>query len=101
MTARTVKCRKLGADLPGLAKPPFSGALGQQIFENVSAEAWRLWNDDMLIKLINEYRLDMTNIEHYNKVLEQMRLFLNLDTGDNNAGKVLEVENVETAKRGG
>ena len=33
---RIVHCVKLRKDLPGLAKPPFPNALGQQIFENVS-----------------------------------------------------------------
>ena len=38
---RTVKCVKLGRELPGLDEPPFDTPLGQRIYENVSAEAWR------------------------------------------------------------
>src|SRR5207237_5750701 len=39
--ARMVKCVKLGREAEGLAFPPYPGALGQRIWENVSKEAWR------------------------------------------------------------
>ena len=37
---RTVKCAKLGETLPGLPYKPFNDALGQRIYDNVSAQAW-------------------------------------------------------------
>src|SRR2546423_940854 len=40
---RMVKCVKLGRELPGLNEPPFDTELGQKIYENVSAEAWKMW----------------------------------------------------------
>ena len=43
MSQRMVKCVKLGKELPGLEEPPWNGALGQRIFDNVSQEAWNLW----------------------------------------------------------
>src|SRR5262245_61787141 len=46
MAERTVRCVKLGQELPGLDKPPFSGALGQRIFEGVSKRAWELWQQE-------------------------------------------------------
>jgi Fe-S cluster biosynthesis and repair protein YggX len=58
--ARTVHCVKLDKDLDGLEKPPFRGELGQRIFENVSAQAWRGWLEHSKM-LINEYRLDLTS----------------------------------------
>ena len=88
MTTRLVKCAKLNREAPGLDKPPFSGELGQQIFDHVSAEAWNEWKDDMMIKVINEYRLNLVEAEHYNKLLAQMKIFLNLDSGE-----TLEVHN--------
>ena len=41
--SRMVKCVKLGRELPGLDAPPWPGELGQRVFENVSAEAWKMW----------------------------------------------------------
>lgn len=95
MAQRTVHCIKLDKIAPGLEKPPFSGDLGQQIFERVSQEAWNQWQDDLMIKVINEYRLDMSNNDHYNTLLEQMRAFLNLSQG-----VTLEVENATRGRSG-
>jgi Fe-S cluster biosynthesis and repair protein YggX len=92
---RTVKCKKLGRELPGLEKPPFKGELGQKIYENISEEAWRAWKDDMQIKVVNEYRLNMGDKKDYEKLVEQMLLFLNLKEG-----VVAEVENAERGRRG-
>jgi Fe-S cluster biosynthesis and repair protein YggX len=58
--ARTVHCVKLDKDLDGLEKPPFKGDLGQRVFDNVSAQAWRGWLEHSKM-LINEYRLDLTS----------------------------------------
>lgn len=57
---RTVHCVKLGSDAEGLEKPPFKGPLGERIFQNVSARAWRIWLDHSKM-LINEFRLDLTS----------------------------------------
>lgn len=73
-----VKCAKLGREAEGLEKPPFAGSLGQEIYDNVSAEAWLMWQDDMMIKVINEYRLNMADPGHYEMLLNHMRSFLNL-----------------------
>lgn len=54
--ARTVHCIKLGKEADGLGAPPYPGALGQRIYENVSAEAWQMWLRHQTM-LINEYRL--------------------------------------------
>ena len=58
--ARTVHCVKLDKDLDALEKAPFRGPLGERIFENVSAQAWRAWLEHSKM-LINEYRLDLTS----------------------------------------
>jgi Fe-S cluster biosynthesis and repair protein YggX len=58
--ARTVHCVKLDKDLDGLEKAPFKGELGQRVFDNVSAQAWRGWLEHSKM-LINEYRLDLTS----------------------------------------
>ena len=54
--SRTVKCVILGSEAEGLDRPPYPGALGQRIFENVSKLAWQRWLGHQTM-LINEYRL--------------------------------------------
>jgi Fe-S cluster biosynthesis and repair protein YggX len=54
--ARMVTCVKLGRELPGLDEPPWPGELGQRIYEQISAEAWDLWQERMTM-ILNEYRL--------------------------------------------
>jgi Fe-S cluster biosynthesis and repair protein YggX len=58
--ARTVQCVKLQREAEGLERPPFRGPLGERLFENVSALAWRMWLEHSKM-LINEYRLDLTS----------------------------------------
>ncbi len=82
-TERIVHCVKFDKDLPGLEKPPFPGPLGKKIYENVSAEAWSAWRNDMQIKVLNEYRLSMSDPAAHQVLLKQMKLFLNLESGEN------------------
>jgi Fe-S cluster biosynthesis and repair protein YggX len=93
MSQRLVKCRKFGKELAGLEKPPFPGEIGQKIFNEVSAEAWSAWRDDMQIKVLNEYRLNMANPKDYQILVDQMLTFLNLKDG-----AVAEVENATRGK---
>jgi Fe-S cluster biosynthesis and repair protein YggX len=55
-SGRTVHCVKFQKDLPGLDAPPWPGELGQRIYENVSVQAWKMWEDRMKM-ILNEYRL--------------------------------------------
>lgn len=68
-------CSKLHAELPGLSYKPFADALGQRIFESVSAEAWRQWIEHSK-KLVNEYRLDLTQKKSHEVLKEQCEAFL-------------------------
>ncbi len=56
--SRTVFCRKYKAELPGLAVPPLPGELGQQIYEEISQQAWQEWQANQTM-LINEHRLNL------------------------------------------
>ncbi len=94
MSERLVQCVKLGREARGLDAPPFADELGAEIFEKVSAEAWQMWQGDMMIKVINEYRLNLAEQKDFETLIEQMRLFLQLD----GAGAGLEVENPERGK---
>jgi Fe-S cluster biosynthesis and repair protein YggX len=55
-SGRTVQCVKMQKELPGLDAPPWPGELGQRIYENVSAQAWKLWEERQKM-ILNEYRL--------------------------------------------
>ena len=94
VSERTVNCLKLGKELPGLEKPPFGGETGKLIYERISKQAWLMWKDDMQIKVLNEYRLNMSDKNDYQKLVDQMMLFLNLK-GD---GVVVEVENADRGR---
>jgi len=71
---RTVKCAKLGQELPGLDRPPFPGELGQRIYEGVSAEGFELWKPQTTI-LINHYGLNPVEPETRQFLREQMEVF--------------------------
>lgn len=58
--ARTVNCIKLGREAEGLDFPPFPGALGKRIFEQVSKEAWQQWLRHQTM-LVNENRLNLAD----------------------------------------
>jgi Fe-S cluster biosynthesis and repair protein YggX len=55
-SGRTVFCRKFQKEMPGLDAPPWPGELGQRIYENISVEAWKMWEERMKM-ILNEYRL--------------------------------------------
>lgn len=74
MAQRMVKCVKLGRELPGLDEPPWSGELGQRIYENVSEQAWNLWVEQLKM-MINEFRLNPSTPEAQQIIEKQMELF--------------------------
>jgi Fe-S cluster biosynthesis and repair protein YggX len=74
MAERTVKCAKLGQELPGLEEPPWSGDLGQRIYENVSRQAWQMWLDRLRM-IINEYRIFPADPRAQKFIEEQMEQF--------------------------
>jgi len=74
MAQHMVNCVKLGRVLPGLEKPPFPGELGQRIYDNVSAEAWRQWQSQLTI-MINHYGLNLLEPATRTMLDEQMDEF--------------------------
>lgn len=56
--SRTVHCRKYQQEMEGLAKPPFPGPKGEDIYNNISAKAWSEWQAHQTM-LINERHLNM------------------------------------------
>ncbi len=72
--SRIVHCVKLGKDLPGLDAPPWPGDLGQRVFDNVSAQAWKMWEERMKM-ILNEYRLMPFQKEAQDLMARQMEEF--------------------------
>ena len=72
---RKVQCRKYGKEMEGLPRPPYPGPKGQDIFENVSKQAWEEWQAHQ-VRLINEKALSMINPDDRKYIQEQMDKFL-------------------------
>ena len=68
---RMVNCVKLGREAEGLDFPPYPGALGQRIFEQVSKEAWKQWLDQQKM-LVNENRLNLADRKARDYLAQQM-----------------------------
>ena len=75
-----VKCVKLGQELPGIVYKPFNNDLGQRIYDNVSQQAWMSWVE-FSKKIVNEYRLDLTQKKAHEVLKEQCEAFLFGDGG--------------------
>jgi Fe-S cluster biosynthesis and repair protein YggX len=72
--ARTVRCIKLGREAEGLDFPPVPGELGKRIYEQVSKEAWQMWQQQQT-RLINEMRLSLVDPKARKYLLEQTEKF--------------------------
>jgi Fe-S cluster biosynthesis and repair protein YggX len=70
-----VHCVKLGAELPGLEKAPFSSPLGQRIHASISKQAWELWQEESRT-IMNHYGLSMADPESRKKLRDEMVKFL-------------------------
>ena len=84
---RTVLCKLLNKELPGLDAPPFPGPKGLDIFENYSAEAWRAWQDTQTM-LINEKHLNMMDKESRKYLNGQRDKFLAGEETDHAEGYI-------------
>ena len=73
--ARTVFCKKLKKELPGLDMPPFPGPKGEDVYNNVSKEAWQEWMAHQTT-LINEMRLNMMDLTARHYLAEQREKFI-------------------------
>lgn len=60
---QTVLDRRTGRPGTRLPDPPIRGPLGKFIYDHYSLETWREWIG-MGTKVINELRLDFSNVEH-------------------------------------
>jgi len=84
---RTVNCRKYKEELPGLVAPPFPGPKGEDIFENISQQAWDDWLKHQTM-LINEKRLNMMDLTARTYLNEQRERFLSGEKYDEAEGYI-------------
>ena len=89
--ARMVHCRKLKQELPGLDMPPFPGPKGQEIFNNISKQAWAEWMTHQTT-LINEMRLNMMDLTARTYLSEQREKFFAGEDVDQAEGYVPPTE---------
>lgn len=74
-TITLVDCARLGQELPALARPPFGGELGERIYNNISALAWSMWQQQATL-LINHYGLNLADPRANDFLMEQMEEYL-------------------------
>lgn len=85
--ARMVMCRKYKKEMEGLAVPPLPGVKGNDIYENVSKQAWGEWMSHQTL-LINEKQLSLMDISARTYLNEQMEKFFSGDDVDQAEGYV-------------
>lgn len=72
--SRTVFCKKYQKEMEGLDTPPYPGPKGQDIFDNVSKQAWQEWMQHQTM-IINERELNMMEPAARKFLTEQMEKF--------------------------
>ena len=85
--SRMVKCIKLGKEAEGLQFPPFPGALGKRIYDNVSREAWQAWLEHQKM-LVNENRLNLADPAARKYLMEQTEKYFFGSGADSASGYV-------------
>ncbi|WIG61520.1 MAG: putative Fe(2+)-trafficking protein YggX [Ktedonobacterales bacterium] len=73
--AHMVDCVKLGRRLPGLEKPPMPGEFGKRIYDNISQQAWDMWQEQSRL-IINHYGLNLGDPDSRQVLRQQMEEFL-------------------------
>ena len=73
--SRTVFCKKYQTEKEGLERPPYPGPKGQDIFDNVSRQAWEEWQAHQTM-LINEKALNMMDAESRKFLQQEMDKFM-------------------------
>ena len=72
--SETIFCKYLQKEGQAFEKAPLPGDLGQKIKDNISQEAWAEWIE-MQMKIVNEYRLDLSQEEHRQVLKDQLDAF--------------------------
>ncbi|MFQ6011849.1 MAG: Fe(2+)-trafficking protein [Nitrososphaerales archaeon] len=73
----SIKCGRCGNQREPPQEIPYVGVLGEMITAGVCSECWTEWEDTQ-IKLMNEYRVDLSTKEHRDLMRNMMKDFLKL-----------------------
>lgn len=87
--SRTVFCQKYQQELEGLDNIPFPGPKGEEVFNNISKQAWMEWTEHQT-RLINEKHLNMMDLQARKYITEQRDKFLSGQDFDQAEGYVPE-----------
>jgi Fe-S cluster biosynthesis and repair protein YggX len=74
----TFVCHRTGRPGTKMTRPPFKGAVGQWIADNISRETFDDWIKQGT-KVINEMRLDLSRDDHAETYDQHMREYLGID----------------------
>ena len=85
--SRIVFCKKYQAEMEGLGAPTYPGPKGQEIFDNVSQQAWQEWQAHQTM-LINEKQLNMMDADARKYLQQEMDKFLSGEAYDQAEGYV-------------
>jgi len=85
--SRTVFCRKYRKEMEGLDAPPYPGARGEDLYNNISKQAWQDWLQHQTM-LINEKHLNMMDLTARTYLKEQMEKFFSGEEYDAAEGYV-------------
>ena len=77
---KQIHCVLLNKQADALKRVPWPGELGQRIYETISIEAWKSWQEHQVM-LINEYQLN-TMDENAIKLLEDHMVGFLFGEGD-------------------
>ncbi|MBI4567146.1 MAG: oxidative damage protection protein [Planctomycetes bacterium] len=70
-----VNCVKFGREMEGLSEVPWNNDLGRRIFNEVSIEAWKMWQSQETM-IINEYHLQLWKPDDRKKLYAMCESFL-------------------------
>ena len=85
--SRMVFCKKYKKEMEGLDAAPYPDAKGQEVFENVSKQAWSDWQSHQTM-LINEKHLSLVDAEARKYLQGEMDKYFSGDDYDKAEGYV-------------
>jgi len=86
----TVTCTRCGQKRAGFERPPFPGAIGAQIVEQICQQCWADWLKQQTM-LINHYGLNVMDPQARQFLTQNMKAFF-FKTG--------QEESIDTSKKG-
>ena len=72
-----VRCSRCGSTAAGLDRAPLPGRPGELVLAQTCTACWEEWKGTQ-VKLINEYRLNVTDPGHFDRLMTEMKAFLSL-----------------------